>query len=196
MATKSRIKKATRGPGVSVSVTISKTFGDDAFQTTALAPRVAFAEKVLAAGVTWMQENAPHDQGHLRESFTRDKNSSGITITGRDQRSVLVTIASGVDYARALDEGKRRRAGKMPPIAAIKRWMRRAGLGSDDQAAFLIARSVARRGVVTGPVFLEGRRRGSSTKDWIDGLQDAIRGEIDKQREQLLRDMTEDILGR
>jgi len=82
---------------------------------------------------------APVDRGQLRRSLTHEVKASG--------RDVVGTAGTNLLYARFVEEG--RRPGKMPPIAAIAGWASRHGIEPD--AAFLIARSIGRRGTKPRP---------------------------------------------
>ena len=74
-------------------------------------------------------------------------------------------VASGVDYARAAEEGTglwgphKQASGKLPPVENILDWVKVKHLTPDDpnmdeeDLAFLIARSIAARGTPSQPYF-------------------------------------------
>lgn len=193
MATTSRITKHSGKDGLSVAVSVSKSYGNTAFRTTAVAPRQRAAQAVLADAKLWLNTNVPRDRGHLRASFDQDRGGTKIEVRGR---VVRLKIASTVPYGAALDLGKRRRPGEAPPARNILRWMRRVGIGGGEAAAYAIARGIAKRGTVRGPNFASGRRRGKPTKQWSDGLVKQVRDSLAKIREPLVNETIEEILGR
>ena len=85
---------------------------------------------------------APVDRGQLRRSLNHEVKASG--------RDVVGTAGTNLAYARFVEEG--RRPGKMPPVAAIAGWAARHGI--EPSAAFLIARSIGRRGTKPRPYLI------------------------------------------
>lgn len=195
--TKTTIKKTGGGGALSIGITLSKTFGNDAFKTTALAPRVRFAEAIITESKNWASKNAPRDTGKLAASFDKDNNGlNSIVVSGRDQRSVKITLGTSVGYGVSLDSGKRRKAGGPPPQKAILKWMRKVGLGNDPRIASSIAFTIARRGVKTGPKFLSTKNRNRPTEKWIEPLIDVIKKKVRDLGPVLAKETKQDILGR
>lgn len=89
--------------------------------------------------IDWTSAETPVNLGLLRGSWTKD-------ITGQ-RTSIVGEMFTPLIYGWPVERG--RRPGKMPPVDAIKLWARRKlGLSGDEleQAAFLIARAIGRRG--------------------------------------------------
>lgn len=67
----------------------------------------------------------------------------------KDLESVTIQIL-GEKYLKFVDEG--RRPGKMPPIGDIKKWVIQKPVKfvgkTDDQTAFIIAKSIGKKGIV------------------------------------------------
>lgn len=82
---------------------------------------------------------APKDTGRLAGSITHAITGGGANLTS--------TIGPSVAYGLYAEKG--RRAGKMPPIAAIAPWARRHGIDP-----FVLARSIARKGTKGRPYML------------------------------------------
>ena len=76
------------------------------------------------------------------------KKSTGIEKSLTIQTSQSLTETShqllAADYVEFADKGRKK--GKQPPIAVILDYMRRNGISGGNNTAFLIARSIGRRG--------------------------------------------------
>lgn len=96
-------------------------------------------EKILS---TW-QANSPVDTGAYRASETAGVEQTGPAI-------ITGTVSSPLAYAMVIEEGRRAGA-RQPPSGALMSWVaRKFGLTDPRQirsAAFLVARSIARRGI-------------------------------------------------
>jgi len=122
-------------------------------------------------------EETPVDQGIGRGSVVAEVNGTGVNITGR-----VVTIQT---HMIVLEEG-RRPGQKPPPVAAIAGWVHRkhlAGVYSvktrrrlkgkatqdkqDLAAAFVIARSIGKKGTKPHHMFSEAARKGKGHVDAI-----------------------------
>lgn len=129
--------------------------------------------------------------GRVVRAMARDarkgapKASSTLTnsINQRQPSPLSGEVYSGVDYARMVEEGTGR--GGFPPKRALMDWIRdrriqprRAGM-SDDALAFLIGRSIARRGTRAQPFMAPAldKNRAQATRR-IDQAIDAALREI------------------
>lgn len=102
---------------------------------------------------------APVDTGNLRRSIT--------TATSVAPLAVTTTVGTAVTYARAVEFG--RGAGRaQPPSGAIAAWLARKG--SDPSKAFVVARSIGRRGIAARPFLTRAFKE----------LQGQIRREFDQ----------------
>ena len=81
----------------------------------------------------------PTDTHTLQRSITHEVQTSGANVTGR--------VGSNLVYAPVVEYG--RSPGRMPPPGALAGWLRRKGI--DEQYAFVVARSIARRGTRPRP---------------------------------------------
>lgn len=89
--------------------------------------------------IYWTSAETPVNLGLLRGSWTKEITGERAALTGE--------MFTPLIYGWPVERG--RRPGKRPPVEAIKMWARRKlGLtGKElDQAAFLIARAIGRRG--------------------------------------------------
>ena len=99
--------------------------------------------------------------------------------TSIDYTAGKLTI-SMPSYAEYVDRG--RRAGRMPPVSAILRWIRQDNIAvpsqyTQEQFAFAVAKSVARKGT-KGKFFLE---------QLADNIQELVFDYLDKQITQKLK---------
>ena len=89
--------------------------------------------------IDWTSAETPVNYGLLRGSWTKEISGEAVNLTGE--------MFTPLIYGWPVEQG--RRPGKMPPVDAIKIWARRKlGLSGEelDQAAFLIARAIGKRG--------------------------------------------------
>ena len=94
-------------------------------------------------------QRTPVNTGALRSATSKESLSVGNAIRGQ--------VINPLNYALPVETG--RKAGKMPPVDAIKQWVIRKGIASGadaDGAAFLIARAIGRRGTKGAHMFEEG----------------------------------------
>jgi hypothetical protein len=92
----------------------------------------------------------PVNTGQLRQSITHQILSPFPNLIGQ--------VGSPLPYAPVMEEGRRPGA-KMPPVDAIKLWVvRKLGIPPEeaDGVAFVIARSIARKGIEGRHMFQEG----------------------------------------
>ncbi len=85
------------------------------------------------------QRRAPVYTGTLRRSIATDVRRIG--------GDVVATVGSNLVYAPAVEYG--RRPGSMPTPQALRRWVVRKGM--DENAAYLVARAIGRRGTKPRP---------------------------------------------
>jgi len=89
--------------------------------------------------IDWTSAETPVNLGLLRSSWTKEVTGERVTLIGE--------MFTPLTYGWPVERG--RRPGQMPPVDAIKLWARRKlGLSGDEleQAAYLIARAIGRRG--------------------------------------------------
>ncbi len=89
----------------------------------------------------------PVDTGRLRSSISQEVDKS--------QMPLWAKVGTNVEYAAPVEFG--RRPGSFPPLAAIRAWTIRKGIGAG--AAFPIAQAIARRGTKGAHMFRKGLRR-------------------------------------
>ena len=96
----------------------------------------------------------------VREQMVENLRNNGSYHTGTLAKSIVNTVHEAqltavieVNewYGITVEDGIGRKAGKMPPIAPIKNWIRERGLSPKpgvtvDQFAFAIAKNIAKRG--------------------------------------------------
>ena len=92
----------------------------------------------------------PVNTGQLRSSITHQVTSPFPNLAG--------VVGSPLPYAIVMEEGRKPGA-KMPPVDAIKLWVvRKLGIPAQeaDSVAFLVARSIAKKGTKGRHMFKEG----------------------------------------
>lgn len=82
----------------------------------------------------------PVDTGNLRRTITHKVDRAAVPLWAQ--------IGTNAPYARAVHEGRRPGAA-MPPLKAIAGWLARHG--GDPSSAFVVARSIGRRGIKGRP---------------------------------------------
>lgn len=109
-------------------------------------------QKFVSSGATVIQNNiqsrTPRNTGHLAQSIKRPQSLA--------HYGAKAEISTEVPYGEHVEFG--RRAGSpMPPIDAIEYWVIRKGLPGDSRkVAYLIARTIARRGIMPRSMFRIG----------------------------------------
>lgn len=112
---------------------------------------------------------APVDRARLRGAITHQVDGSPLPKFAR--AGVIGGGGTLGTYAEVMDQG-RRPGSRMPPIAAIEGWLRRKG---SNAPAFLVARSIARRGIA-------GKR-------FILGGYEQVRNNVDSHFARAARDI-------
>lgn len=99
-------------------------------------------------------QRTPVDLGALRASIRLEVTGFADTLSAH--------ISTGMQYADAVEQG-RRPGRKPPPVSAILPWVQRNISGAEDpeSAAFLIARSIGRKGTKGAHMFEEGAKAGA-----------------------------------
>ena len=111
----------------------------------------------------------PVNVGTLRSSIQTMMRGQGVDLTG--------VVYSPLAYAPSVERG--RKPGKMPPVEAIRYWVIRKGIADGpeaDQAAFLIARAIGRRGTKGVRMFEQGWQEAAPHIPgiWLRWLRDQL----------------------
>ena len=130
----------------------------------------------------------------FKELYKNGILTEGVSIRGTLYNSVDYTVRTGgegiglffeaADHWIWVENG--RAAGKMPPVAEIQKWIIERGIPDKPGLAFLIARSIGRRGIRPRPVFksvLEQKRA-----EWTTAVNRAIKQDI----KQMIKDGKKD----
>jgi hypothetical protein len=128
--------------------------GLDTFQNAGPEVDKALRAIVYSAGTLVHAEivqRTPADLGALRASIHLEVSGFLDTLSAR--------ITTGMNYADVVERGRQPNR-KPPPIAAILPWVQRNIPGVEDPraAAFLIARSIGRKGTEGAHMFEEGAK--------------------------------------
>lgn len=133
------------------------------------------AKKLLEQSLQFLEGNiaghTPVNTGKLRSSIAHDIEVQRMGLRG--------IVESPLPYAMPVEKG--RRAGRWPPIAAIRTWVIQKGIASGKQAdsvAFLIARAIG-TGTTSGIM-----RAGKGAKMFEKGF-DASEPQIRRQWDRL-----------
>lgn len=94
------------------------------------------------------------------------------------------------EYWKYVENG--RKSGKFPPISAIREWMKvkqviprpyNGKLPTENQLAFLIARSISKKGIRPRPIFND--TLDDAMKDFENGLEDAFTKDIENEMDKI-----------
>jgi hypothetical protein len=95
-------------------------------------------------------------------------NDNKITLTLYDLEKYYLNIENG-----------RKAGGKMPPISIIRKWMKFKGLPDKPGAAYLIARSIAKKGIKPKPYIREISAK--IKQDYSDDIKRALELDLKEQ---------------
>jgi hypothetical protein len=106
-----------------------------------------------------VQVETPVDEGILRGGIFTDIRGEGIGIHG-----IVAPGGGSRDYAAVVENGRRPGA-RMPPPQALRNWLRHHGL--PESMAFVVARSIARKGTKGAHMFAKAQITGAVTATGI-----------------------------
>lgn len=76
-----------------------------------------------------------------------------------------------------------RRAGKMPPLNAIKKWMLKKGIPDKNGASFRIARSIGKKGIKSSPYLRDIKIK---LKNYRSELEEALNQDIKESMKDIV----------
>lgn len=94
------------------------------------------------------------------------------------------------EYWKYVESG--RKSGKFPPISAIREWVKvkpviprpyNGKLPTENQLAFLIARSIAKKGIRPRPIFDDSLD--DVMRDFENGLEDAFTKDVENEMDKI-----------
>lgn len=130
-------------------------------------PFVKFFHRVGLAVVEEAKPLTPVDTGRLRASIT-------YKITSEAQLPRHVDIGTNAQYGPWVHDG-RKPGSAMPPVSAIGAWAKRKGI---DASPFVLARSIARKGIRGRPFLADGLALAGPK---IDRAMDMLGSDIEKE---------------
>lgn len=101
------------------------------------------------------------------------------------------------EYWKYVENG--RKSGKFPPISAIKEWVNvkrviprpyNGKLPTENQLAFLIARSISKKGIRPKPIFND--TLDDAMNDFENGLEDAFTKDVENEMDKITVLLTKD----
>ena len=101
------------------------------------------------------------------------------------------------EYWKYVENG--RKSGKFPPISAIKEWVNvkrviprpyNGKLPTENQLAFLIARSISKNGIRPKPIFND--TLDDAMNDFENGLEDAFTKDVENEMDKITVLLTKD----
>ena len=113
--------------------------------------KVAAMNESLAMLKGMVQERTPVDRGILRGSIFTELRGEPANLRG-----IVAPGPATKEYAPVMELG-RKPGGKMPPVSAIAAWAHRKGIMI---SAFVLARSIARKGIKGHFMFRDAARKG------------------------------------
>lgn len=143
----------------------------------------AIAADVLKLSQTILSDNkvgtnAKTGRNTLRSSALQD--SVRVEIRKMGDSVVIETLFDNyIDY---IEQGRKPRTGKQPPIDALRDWALSRGIPTDNSTLFLIGRAIRRDGYEGRPVLatLEEEIEKQWDDKWADMLLDAVTDELSK----------------
>lgn len=114
-------------------------------------------------------------QGRIHSPEGRARRGIGYQITGAGD--TLRGLLRSRSLAAVFSQRGRRAGGKMPPVKAIERWLKRIGQDTTPGSAFLVALAIKRKGRVGHPVMAAAlnARRSEVVGIFRDMLRAAVR---------------------
>lgn len=112
----------------------------------------------------------------LRDSSLYD--NVRVEIQNTEQSVVIQALFDNhIDY---IEQGRKPRSGKQPPIDALRDWALSRGIPTDNSTLFLISRAIWRDGYQPRPILatLEEEIERRFENEWSDLLMDAITEEL------------------
>lgn len=101
------------------------------------------------------------------------------------------------EYWKYVENG--RKSGKFPPISAIREWVNvkrviprpyNGKLPTENQLAFLIARSISKKGIKPKPIFND--TLDDAMNDFENGLEDAFTKDVENEMDKITVLLTQD----
>lgn len=101
------------------------------------------------------------------------------------------------EYWKYVENG--RKSGKFPPISAIREWVKvkqviprpyNGKLPTENQLAFLIARSISKNGIRPKPIFND--TLDDAMNDFENGLEDAFTKDVENEMDKITVLLTQD----
>lgn len=101
------------------------------------------------------------------------------------------------EYWKYVENG--RKSGKFPPISAIREWVNvkrviprpyNGKLPTENQLAFLIARSISKKGIRPKPIFND--TLDDAMNDFENGLEDAFTKDVENEMDKITVLLTQD----
>ena len=116
----------------------------------------AALRSALEEALAWLKravvERTPVDRGALRAGIYTELHGT----TFSDMHGMVAPSVATAEYASVMEWG-RRPGSKMPPVTVIAEWLQRKGI---EASAFVVARSIGRRGIKGHLMFTKAARAG------------------------------------
>ncbi len=103
-----------------------------------------------------------------------------VEIRNLDEPIVIETLFD--NYVQYIEQGRKPRQGKQPPIDALRDWALARGIPTDNSTLFMISRAIWRDGQTGRPILatLEEEIAKQFEDKWADMLFEAITGQLNK----------------
>lgn len=122
--------------------------------------------------------NKKTGKNSLRDSALNNK----VRIRTQQTKDSIVIEALFDNYIDYVEQGRKPRSGKKPPIDALRDWALARGIPTDNSTLFLIGRAIWRDGYEGRPILatLEDEIEKAFNERWAEQLFDAITDEFTK----------------
>ncbi len=125
-----------------------------------------------------LSANKSSNKGILKNSALQ--NDIQVKVVEMQGQVVIETMFN--NYLNYIEQGRKPRSGKQPPIDALREWALSRGIPTDNSTLFLIGRAIWRDGLQARPILatLEEKIEEQFEDQWADLLFESITDELNK----------------
>ena len=125
-----------------------------------------------------LSANKRPNKGVLKNSALQ--NDVQVKVLQMQGQVVIQTMFN--NYLDYIEQGRKPRSGKQPPIDALREWALSRGIPTDNSTLFLIGRAIWRDGLQARPILatLEEKIEEQFEDQWADLLFESITDELNK----------------
>lgn len=142
----------------------------------------AIAADVLRLSRMILDGNAGINQKTGRNTLKGSALSESVQVQINNSSDGVVIETLFGNYIDFIEQGRKPRQGKQPPLDALRDWALQRGIPTDNSTLFLISRAIWRDGVEGRPILatLEEEIEKQFDEVWADQLFEAVTEELNK----------------